>query len=104
MNLQAINALWNKMLVVYGSEWSRKFDGMPLEEVKGAWAAELNGFTLEQIKYALSILPERAPNLIQFKELCTRSPKYLENKQLTYRPKPSEEKLEAFRRAYRWNP
>jgi hypothetical protein len=25
MNLAAIDALWNKMLVTYGSEWTRKF-------------------------------------------------------------------------------
>jgi hypothetical protein len=100
MNLNAIDALWNKMLVVYGSEWDKKFSGMPLDEVKGAWADELRGFTIDQIKYALTILPERAPNLIQFKELCSRSPKYFEQQQLTYRPQPNPEKMAAFRKVF----
>jgi hypothetical protein len=100
MNLNAIDALWNKMLVVYGSDWDRKFSGMPLDEVKGAWADELRGFTLEQIKYALTVLPERPPNLIQFKELCQKAPRYFEQHQLTYRPKPNPEKIEAFRKLF----
>ena len=44
MNLQIIDALWNKMLVTYGSEWTRKFGDQPLDEVKGAWADDLRGF------------------------------------------------------------
>jgi hypothetical protein len=88
MNLQIIDAIWNKMLVVYGHEWTRKFDGMPLDEVKGAWADDLRGFTVEQIKYGLSMLGERPPNLIQFKDLCKKAPQYFDSLQLTYRPTP----------------
>ena len=98
MNLSAIDALWNKMLVVYGQEWTRKFDGMPLDEVKGAWADELRGYSVEQIKYGLSMLGERPPNLIQFKDLCKKAPTYFDSPQLTYRPTPSPEKLAAFRK------
>lgn len=100
MNLQVIDALWHKMLTVYGSEWEKKFSG-PISEIKGAWADELKGFDLKQLKYALAHLPERPPNLIQFKELCAKAPKYFDAKQITYRPKPSEEKLAAFRKAWR---
>jgi hypothetical protein len=100
MNLNAIDALWNKMLVVYGSDWDRKFSGMPLDEVKGAWADELRGFTIEQIKYGLSVLPERPPNLIQFKDLCSKRPRYLDSQLLTYRPKPNPEKIAAFRKLF----
>lgn len=97
MNLKVIDALWNKMLVVYGSEWEKKYNG-PLTEIKGVWADELRGFRVEQIKYALGHLPERPPNLIQFKDLCSKAPTYFESLQLTYRPKPSPEKLAAFRK------
>lgn len=98
MNLKVIDALWNKMLVVYGAEWERKYSG-PLAEIKGAWADELKGFTVTQLKYALAHLPERPPNLIQFKDLCSKAPTYFDSPQLTYRPKPSPDKLAAFRRA-----
>jgi hypothetical protein len=73
---------------------------MPLDEVKGAWADDLRGFTVEQIKYGLSMLGERPPNLIQFKDLCKKAPQYFDSLQLSYRPTPSEEKLAKFRRAY----
>ena len=99
MNLSVIDALWNKMLVTYGSEWEKKWTG-PLEETKGAWADELSGLTVEQIKYGLSMLGERPPNLIQFKDLCKKAPTYFDQPQLGYRPMPSEEKLAKFRRAY----
>jgi hypothetical protein len=95
--MNMIDALWNKMLVVYGSEWERKWTG-PLEETKGAWADELRGFTMEQIKYGLEMLGERPPNLIQFKDLCKKAPNYFDSLQLSYRPTPSPEKLAAFRK------
>jgi hypothetical protein len=41
MKLEVIDAIWNKMLVTYGSEWTRKFGDQPLDEVKGAWADDL---------------------------------------------------------------
>ena len=97
MKLEVVDAIWNKMLVTYGSEWSRKFGDQPLDEVKGAWADELRGYTIDQIKYGLSMLGERPPNLIQFKDLCKKAPQYFEQQQLTYRPTPSEEKLAKFR-------
>ena len=103
MKLEIMDAIWNKMLVTYGSEWTRKFDGMPMDEVKGAWADDLRGYTIEQIKYGLSMLGERPPNLIQFKDLCKKAPQYFDSPQLTYRPTPSEEKLAKFRRAYEEN-
>jgi hypothetical protein len=92
MNLKIIDALFNKMTVVYGNEWTKKWEGMPIEETKGAWASELRGFTVEQVKHALEKLPERPPNLIQFKALCQHAPVYFENAQLTYRPPVPQEK------------
>lgn len=95
MNLKVIEALFNKMTVVYGSDWNKKWEGMPLHEIKGAWAAELSGFTVEQVKHALENLPERPPNLIQFKALCQHAPVYFDAPQLSYRPKVNEEKRAA---------
>ena len=92
MNLKVIDALFDKMFLVYGSEWLKKWDGRPLTETKGAWAAELTGFTVDQIKYALDMLPERPPNLIQFKSLCRNAPRESEHLQLGYRPQVNEAK------------
>jgi len=95
MNLKVIEALFNKMTIVYGNEWNKKWEGMPLQETKGAWASELAGFKVEQIKHALENLPERPPNLIQFKALCQHAPVYFEAQQLTYRPQVNQEKRAA---------
>jgi hypothetical protein len=92
MNLKVIDALFDKMFMVYGSEWSKKWEGRPITETKGAWASELSGFKVEQIKHALDHLPERPPNLIQFKVLCQLAPVYFETAQLTYRPAVPQEK------------
>jgi hypothetical protein len=101
MKLEVIDAIWNKMLVTYGSEWSRKFGDQPLDEVKGAWADDLRGFTVEQIKYGLSMLGERTTQPYPvLKTFARRLHTYFDSPQLTYRPTPSEEKLAKFRRAY----
>jgi hypothetical protein len=92
MNQKIIDALFDKMFMVYGSEWAKKWDGRPIQETKGAWAAELSGFKVEQIKHALDNLPERPPNLIQFKALCQHAPVYLEVNRLTYRPQVPQDK------------
>jgi hypothetical protein len=92
MNQKIIDALFDKMFMVYGSEWAKKWDGRPIQETKGAWAAELSGFKVEQIKHALDNLPERPPNLIQFKALCQHAPVYLEANRLTYRPQVPQDK------------
>jgi len=59
---------------------------------QGSMGAELSGFKVEQIKHALDNLPERPPNLIQFKSLCQHAPIYFEAQQLTYRPQVNQEK------------
>ena len=65
--MRMVEALFAKMAVVYGNEWSRKWEGIPIDQVKGNWEEELQGLTIDQIKYGLSMLPDRPPNLIQFK-------------------------------------
>ena len=95
MNLKVIDALFDKMFMVYGSEWSKKWEGRPIQETKGAWAAELSGSTVEQVKHALENLPERPPNLIQFKALCQHAPVYFDSPQLTCRPAVNKEKRAA---------
>lgn len=95
MNPKVIDALFDKMFLVYGSEWTKKWEGRPITETKGAWAAELSIFTVDQIKHALENLPERPPNLIQFKGMCNHAPRYFEAAQIGYRPTVNPEKRAA---------
>lgn len=47
-----------------------------LEMAKAAWAKELKGFAdqMDKIAYALDHLPEKAPNVIEFRNLCRSAP------------------------------
>ena len=73
---KAIDRLFERLAATYGQEFSRKFDGVNLSAVKSSWAHELSGFDsqLEAVAWALENLPERAPNVIEFRNLCRKAP------------------------------
>lgn len=74
----AIDRLFKRMAVVYGTAWDRSMGSAPMADVKTSWAYELAGFATEDglkaIAWALDNLPARCPNVIEFRELCRRSP------------------------------
>lgn len=73
--IQAIDRLFERLSATYGAEWKRAAGDVPLVDVKTIWAHELSGFAnqLESIAWALENLPERVPNIIQFRNLCRMS-------------------------------
>lgn len=73
---QVIDRLFSRLAATYGAGWDRSLGQTPLSDVKTAWAHELQGFTarLESIAWALENLPERCPNVIEFRNLCRRAP------------------------------
>lgn len=89
-----VDRIFAKLIGVYGQEFLGKFtlmaDGsnMGLEIAKRTWAQDLAGFGDQPtegggvdtsgglaIAYALEHLPEKAPNLIEFRALCRQAPK-----------------------------
>lgn len=76
LQLQAIDRLFDRLASTYGGEWVRKWDGVEAVAVKSMWAHELAGFAknLKAIAWALENLPERCPNLIEFRNLCRSAP------------------------------
>lgn len=76
ISIKAIDRLFERLAATYGSAWSRQWSDVPLSDVKTAWAHELSGYggRLEVLVWALENLPERAPNIIEFRNLCRRSP------------------------------
>ena len=74
---EVIERLFNRLHATYGAEWTRQHAGQPLNDVKTAWSHELGGYLdyLEAITHALDHLPERCPNLIQFRNVCRAAPK-----------------------------
>jgi hypothetical protein len=73
---KAIDRLFERLEATYGDDWARKWKGVPMTDVKTAWAHELGifGNRLDAVAWALENLPEQCPNVIQFKNLCRQAP------------------------------
>ena len=73
---EVIDRLFKHLLATYGAAWTRQYEGVPISDVKTVWMHELAGYNdhLQAIAYALEILPERCPNVIQFRNLCRAAP------------------------------
>jgi hypothetical protein len=75
--LKAIDRLFERLSSTYGNAWVRMWADVPIAEVKTTWAHELSLFAnnLKAIAWALENLPDRCPNLIEFKNLCKHAPR-----------------------------
>lgn len=74
--LKAIDRLFDRMALTYGSAWEKSLGTAPVMDIKTVWAHELSGFgdKLSMVAWALENLPERAPNVIEFRNLCRKAP------------------------------
>lgn len=76
--IKAVDRLFERLALTYGTQWDRMWEGRTMQDVKTIWADELSGYGSENglkcIAWALDNLPDRAPNLIQFRNLCRASP------------------------------
>lgn len=76
--IKAVDRLFERLGLTYGSQWSRMWEGVPIAEVKSSWAHELASYAsaerMTAIVWALDNLPERCPNAIEFRNLCRRAP------------------------------
>lgn len=95
--LQAVDRLFDRLTVTYGTAFMATCAGQNTATVKTAWAHELAAFAsrdgLRAIAWALENLPERAPNVIQFRNLARQAPA-AETPRLP-EPKPDPERLRA---------
>ena len=75
--IAAVERLFDRLSMTYGTEFKNKWTGMPLNEIKTHWTYELSQFAgnLNAIGWALQNLPDRCPNLIEFKSLCKQAPR-----------------------------
>ena len=71
-----IERLFKRLSATYGASWTRQYADVPANDVKTAWMYELEGYAgnLQAIAYALENLPERCPNVIQFRNICRAAP------------------------------
>lgn len=74
--LKAIDRLFSRLGATYGAAWDRGIGTTPIADIKAAWAHELSGFSdkMELLAWALENLPEKCPNVIEFRNLARRAP------------------------------
>ena len=82
--LKVIERLFDRLGATYGREFTYRYEGQDENSVKSMWAYELSGYAdnLHAIGWALENLPEKAPNAIQFRNLCRIAPQKNETKML----------------------
>lgn len=73
---EVVSGIFAKLAIRYGAVWLRQWDGVDMAFVQDDWKDELSGFSsnLEPLRYALRNLPERCPNVTQFKALANQCP------------------------------
>ncbi len=71
-----IELVFTKLQVRYGASWLRQWEGVDMRMVKSDWEQELAGFARNPapLLHALTILPERVPNVKQFRDLANQAP------------------------------
>ena len=76
LSIKAIDRLFQRLHATYGADFLGRYKGTPEGDLKTVWAHELSGFEnqLSSLAWALENLPERAPNVIEFRTLARRAP------------------------------
>ena len=77
--LKAVDRLFERLALTYGTQWDRVWEGRKIQDVKTVWADGLSGYAseggLKCVAWALDNLPDRPPNLVQFRNLCFIAPR-----------------------------
>lgn len=73
-----IDRLFTRLLVRYGAAFSERWRMLDLAVVKADWSRELGRYagTPYVLDWALARLPERAPTVIDFAQLCAQAPRH----------------------------
>jgi len=74
--LPVIERLFARLNATYGRDFMGRYEGQDAASVKTSWGHELDGYSqnLKALAWALENLPERPPNVIEFRSLCRRAP------------------------------
>lgn len=74
MDIQVIEMIFKKFGVTYGNAFFDQYRNVQIQEVMQNWAKELAGFRPHEIAYGLECLPDKPPNVIQFRAVCRMAP------------------------------
>lgn len=102
---RTVEQIFARMLVRYGVQWLRMWDGVPMEAVAADWANELDGLSGDSIRYGLDHLPlEWPPNSAQFKALCLNTHRERQLPPPKADPKVVAECLAGLKKPAAWKP
>jgi hypothetical protein len=74
---QCMDAVFQKLSLVYGRDFTARYEGLDMRDVKEDWAFELSGFEKNPsaFGYALRNLPiSKPPNVFEFRVILLRAP------------------------------
>lgn len=73
---ELVNVVFTKLTLTYGRDFTGRWEGLDLGDVKNDWAHELRGYERapHAVRYALKNLPAKPPSVVEFKALCLRAP------------------------------
>lgn len=79
LSLKAVDHIFDRLMATYGNDFMRRWEGQDALAIKACWAHELAGYAGDRermlpIAWALENLPEKPPNVIEFRSLCRRAP------------------------------
>lgn len=72
-----VDKIFDKLTLVYGQAFLRRWQDLDMDAVKADWAHELSGLqqSLRAITYALQNLPpEKPPTVLEFRAISRRTP------------------------------
>ena len=98
LSLKAIEALFVRLELAYGSQWGYSLGTQPLNAVMDYWAVKLAGFTgnLNAIRDALEHLPvHNPPSADQFRKLAQAFMKPNDAEKIVYNPTVDPQALKA---------
>lgn len=90
-----IDRLFQRFSVLYGKHWADMWEGVPLADVKDAWATELHDVTGQQIIFALGKCGKFPPTLPEFVALCKPAPVPAAHRLFLPSPRPARVEIDA---------
>jgi hypothetical protein len=69
-----VDMIFTKCNLRYGRDFSGRWEGLNMQDVKDDWAHELSGIKQESVAYALKNLPDKAPTVGEFRKVALNAP------------------------------
>lgn len=71
---ELIDVIFKKCTLRYGRDFTGRWEGLDMADVKDDWAHELTGIRPESVAYALQNLPDKPPTVGDFRKVALNAP------------------------------